>query len=87
MHDWMRGLIIIRHEPYNVATGKDGSFEIKNMPVGKHQIQFWHTRYLKLNDKDGKEVTGRRGVIEIEIEDGETLDLGTLTLKENPVKK
>jgi plastocyanin len=87
MHDWMRGLILIRHEPYNMATDKKGAFEIKNMPVGRHEIQFWHTRYLQLLDKDGKEMTNRRGVMEIEIKDGETLDLGMLTLKENPVKK
>ena len=24
------------------ASGEDGSFEIKNVPAGKHEFQFWH---------------------------------------------
>ena len=80
MHDWMRGRILVRHEPYNVITNADGTFEIKNIPAGKHEFQFWQTKYLKLY-KDGKEITGRRGVIKIEIKDGETLDLGKLEMK------
>ncbi len=80
MHDWMRGRILVRHEPYAVVTNADGTFEIKNIPAGKHEFQFWQTKYLKLYQA-GKEITGKRGVIKIEIKDGETLDLGTLEMK------
>ncbi len=80
MHDWMRGYILVRHEPYNVITKADGTFEIKNIPAGQHEFQFWHTRYLKLYLM-GQEATGKRGVIKVEIRDGKTLDLGTLELK------
>jgi len=84
MHDWMKGKILIRHEPYNTTTGEDGTFEIKNIPAGKYEFQFWHTKYMKLDDESGKTVTGKRGVIEVEIKDGETLDLGKLFLKKKP---
>ena len=84
MHDWMRGRILIRHEPYNAVSGENGSFEIKNIPAGKYEFQFWHTKYLSLENESGETITSRRGVVEVEIKDGETLDLGKLTLKAKP---
>ena len=81
MHSWMKGRLLVRHSPYNVMTDKDGNFEIKNLPVGKHKFQFWQTRYLQLTNGDGKKLTDRRGTIEIEIKEGETVDLGKLTTK------
>ena len=85
MHDFMRGYLLVRHEPYNVVTRKDGTFAIRNIPVGKYEFQFWKDRYLKLH-QNGNQVTGKRGVIQLEIKDGKTLDLGKLVLKKRKTR-
>ena len=83
MHEWVSGTILVRQTPYNVVTDSKGCFEIKNLPVGKHRFQFWKDRYLKLTDAKGEVRTDRRGVIEIEIKNGETSDLGKLSFSNN----
>ncbi len=81
LHDWMKGRFLVRQSPYNIVTDKEGKFEIKNLPAGKHEFQFWQTKYVELKDGNGKVLTGRRGVIKVEIKEGETLDLGTMTME------
>ena len=85
MHFWMDGVLLVRDEPYVAITDKDGNFEIKNIPAGKWQFQFWHKKagYMKYLKIPGMK-PGRRGEIEIEIKQGETLDLGGMTF---PAKK
>jgi hypothetical protein len=80
MHGWMKGIFLVREEPYAAITGDDGSFEIRNIPAGKWKFQFWHKKagYMKDLKQDGKDFLGRRGEIEIEIKDGETFDFGKL---------
>ena len=41
IHPWMKGYVFPRDNPYVAVTGNDGSFEIKNLPVGKHEFQVW----------------------------------------------
>ena len=41
-HSWMKAYLFVREEPYVAISAKDGSFEIKNMPVGNWDFQFWH---------------------------------------------
>ncbi len=77
VHPWMKSFLLIRDNPYMVVTGADGSFEIKNIPAGKHKFAFWHEsagnlRKLKL----GGSKTDRKGRAELEIPAGETIDLG-----------
>ena len=80
MHEWMKGRILFRHEPYAAVTDKNGHFEIKNIPAGKYRFQLYKNMYLAdVKDKDGKKRTNRQGIIEVEIKDGETLDLGKLS--------
>jgi hypothetical protein len=35
----MKGYVVIRDNPYFAVTGKDGTFEIKNLPVGE-ELEF-----------------------------------------------
>ncbi len=43
IHRWMRGWILVRDDPYMAVTGKDGSFEIKNLPGGVDlALEVWH---------------------------------------------
>jgi plastocyanin len=42
IHDFMRGAIFTTETPYAVLTGKDGSFEIKDIPPGTYEIATFH---------------------------------------------
>jgi plastocyanin len=42
IHPWMRGYIAVFKHPYFAVTGKDGSFELKDLPVGNYTITVWH---------------------------------------------
>lgn len=81
IHQWMDAIILIRNNPYVAITDETGKFKIENIPAGDWKFQFWHKKagYLKTIEIKGYE-PDRRGTIETTIKDGETLDLGTLTL-------
>jgi hypothetical protein len=81
IHPFMTGYLLSQAHPYMVVSGEDGAFEIKNLPAGKHEFQFWHEApgYLKsLNLKGGK--TDNRGRVELTIANGQTLDLGDIKI-------
>lgn len=79
IHPFMRGWIVVRDDPYMTISAKDGTFEIKNLPAGEHEIQFWHERpgYLKNCKSDAAELD-RRGRVKVSITPGEETDLGTI---------
>jgi plastocyanin len=81
IHQWMDAVILIRDNPYVSISDTDGKFKIENVPAGDWKFQFWHKKggYLKTIEIKGYE-PDRRGTIEVKIKDGETVDLGTLTL-------
>ena len=81
IHKWMDAVMLVREEPYVAITDASGSFEIKNIPEGKWTFQFWHKKagYMKELEITGREL-GRRGETELEIKNGEALDLGTLKI-------
>lgn len=78
IHPWMKGYILSLDHPYAAVTGDDGKFEIKDIPVGEHEFQFWQdSGYLKnLKFKGG--ATDARGRAKIKIAAGEPLDLGDI---------
>ncbi len=41
-HKWMKGYVYNSEHPYVAITGKDGSFEIKDLPPGKYTLKIWH---------------------------------------------
>jgi hypothetical protein len=87
IHPFMKGWMLALDHPYMAVTGQDGSFEIKDIPAGKHEFQFWQEAagYLKdLTVKGGK--TDRRGRAELTIEAGKTLDLGDIKVKASALK-
>jgi plastocyanin len=57
VHQWMTGYVWVQNNRYFAVTGKDGDFEIKDVPVGTWEIQAWHER---LGDKTAK-VTVQKG--------------------------
>jgi hypothetical protein len=40
----MRGYVAVFKHPYFAVTGKNGSFELKNLPPGTYTIQAWHEK-------------------------------------------
>jgi hypothetical protein len=52
IHPWMSGYVRIFDHPYYAVTDDDGKFEIKNAPVGKFRIVYWHETGLR-GGKDG----------------------------------
>ncbi len=66
-HGWMNAYWLILNHPYAAITAKDGSFEISNLPAGRHKFRVWHERVGYLE----------RSLV-VEIRDGETTELKTL---------
>ncbi|MDP1560067.1 MAG: hypothetical protein Q8M16_01600 [Pirellulaceae bacterium] len=83
IHPWMVAYMLIRDDPYFAVTDTEGKFSIEKIPAGKWSFQFWHSRcgYMKDLQQDGKVIAGKRGEVEFEIKDGETLDLGKLMIE------
>ncbi|MBI1749766.1 MAG: hypothetical protein HY234_09305 [Acidobacteria bacterium] len=42
VHPWMKSYIAVFKHPYFKITGKDGAFEIKNLPPGEYTLVAWH---------------------------------------------
>jgi len=75
IHPWMKGYIGSFSHPYFAVTDKDGNFEIKNAPEGKHRIVVWHETGWVLQGKTRKD----RGKV-LDLKAGGTTDLGKITL-------
>lgn len=44
LHSWMIAYHLPLDHPFGAVTGKDGKFEIKNLPAGNHEFRVWHER-------------------------------------------
>lgn len=42
IHPWMKAFHLPVDHPFAAVTGEDGTFEIKDLPVGKHEFKVWH---------------------------------------------
>lgn len=49
VHPEMSGYIVVVPTPYFAVTDKDGNFELKDVPAGKHTLKTW--------SEDGKPIT------------------------------
>ncbi len=69
------------------VVGNDGTFEIKNIPAGQHEFQFWHEAagYLKMAKLKGG-VTDNRGRAKLTIAAGQTLDVGDIKVPVSALK-
>lgn len=45
IHPWMKAYIAVFSDPYFAVTGKDGSFDLKNVPQGTYTLVAWHELY------------------------------------------
>jgi carboxypeptidase family protein len=44
VHPWMRSYIAVFKHPYFAVTGKEGTFELNNLPPGDYTIEAWHEK-------------------------------------------
>jgi plastocyanin len=42
IHPWMRAYHLPIDHPFVALSGEDGTFEIKDIPAGKHEFKVWH---------------------------------------------
>lgn len=83
IHPFMKGYLLIRDDPYMAVTDEEGRFELKKLPAGEHQFQFWHeTGYLKnvsMKPEGSKPLAAdRRGRLRVTIAADSELDLGDI---------
>jgi hypothetical protein len=74
IHGWMKGYIRVFDHPYFVVTGKDGTFEIKDVPAGNWHLIAWQEEKGWVTDggKSGQPVT---------VTANGTTDVGKIELK------
>src|SRR3954471_701999 len=87
IHPWMKAHLLSLDHPYMAASGEDGTFEIKNIPAGVKEFQFWHELAGNLkNTKFKGGTTDPRGRAKLKIEAGKTLDLGDIKVPASALK-
>jgi len=64
VHPWMKAYIGVFDNPYFQVTGKDGAFDLKNLPPGTYTVVAWHEQYgtsapqtVTIGPKESKAVT------------------------------
>jgi len=67
-HEFMQGWYLPVTNPFYGTSGADGTFEIKNVPAGKHKVAVFHPSVAK--DARGKSAI----VVEVEVADGGTAE-------------
>jgi hypothetical protein len=77
IHPWMKAHVRIFDHPYYAITDADGKFEIKNAPVGKFAVFYWHPTNGWLGAR-----AGNKGY-ETDIKPGD-VDLGKKEMEKNP---
>jgi hypothetical protein len=88
IHPWMAAHILSLNHPYMAASQDDGTFEIKDIPAGTSEFQFWHEAKGNLkNLKVGSGgMTDAKGRAKLKIEAGKTLDLGEIKVPASMLK-
>jgi plastocyanin len=44
IHPWMHAYVAVFKHPYFAVTGKNGSFDLRNLPPGTYTIKAWHEK-------------------------------------------
>jgi plastocyanin len=51
VHPWMKSYIAVFKHPYFAVTGKDGSFQLPNLPPGNYTVEAWHEKLGTMTQK------------------------------------
>jgi len=44
VHAWMKSYVVVNDSPYFAVTAADGTFEIKDLPIGDYTLEAWHPK-------------------------------------------
>jgi hypothetical protein len=44
IHSWMHAYVGVLDDPYFSVSGKDGTFEIRNVPPGDYVVEAWQEK-------------------------------------------
>jgi plastocyanin len=82
IHPWMKAWLLVRPNPYGAVSKADGSFEIKDVPAGEVELQFWHEKagYIGEMKVGGKAEKAAKGRKKVTVAAGGT-DLGEIVLE------
>jgi hypothetical protein len=82
IHPWESAVLVVTDHPYVGVSQADGSFVIKNQPVGQWTFHFWHERCqgIKQATITSKEQKLERGKLVVEIKPGMN-DLGDMKIE------
>jgi hypothetical protein len=86
IHPWMIGYTLSLNHPYMAATDTDGRFEIKNIPAGEHEFQFWHETGSLKNIAFAGGKTDARGRAKLKVTSARSLDLGDIKVPARVLK-
>jgi hypothetical protein len=62
IHPWMHTYVAVFKHPFFATTGKDGTFDLSNLPPGTYTIEAWHeklgtvTQKITLGSNETKEI-------------------------------
>jgi plastocyanin len=81
IHPWMKAWLVVRPNPYAAVSKADGSFEIKGVPAGEVELQFWHEKagYIGEMTMGGKAEKASKGRKKVAVAAAGT-DLGEIVL-------
>ncbi|NDC63501.1 MAG: methylamine utilization protein [Planctomycetia bacterium] len=88
IHPWMKAWVVIRGNPYVAVSKPDGTFELRNLPAGEVELQFWHEKagYIGEMTVGGKAEKIAKGRKKVRVAAGDN-DLGTMVLDANLFNK
>ncbi|GJL53681.1 MAG: hypothetical protein NPIRA02_08130 [Nitrospirales bacterium] len=67
-HEFMQSWYLPVTNPFYATSGADGTFEIKDVPAGKHKLLVWHP-------VAAKNAMGKKAIeIEVDVKDGATVE-------------
>ncbi len=79
IHPWMNAMLLVRGDPYAAVSGKDGKFEIKNVPLGLFDFVVRGEKYISRVNVGGKNVDWIKGRVTVPIKAGAN-DLGDIII-------
>ena len=65
VHPWMAAYAGVLRHPFFSVTNDEGSFEIKNLPVGNYVVETWHEKYGLQSHKVSIDSAEENKVIEL----------------------